>query len=224
VKQVIVNHLRGKETEVYTTGMKTASLRGPVLNGRKHCFPWTELAESPQNLLGSFLADVNADVRVQQIAGFHHSPLRFCGLSFSRSTAVRSKSSSKSANRSKAANHGSIFFSQDALTAWLFPDLNTRAVPTGVNLHIYLKYVQRRMKSQNDQRLLVSERAAAQEGPCRAEQALPLLQRSGLRQSTECLAVYPSRATTSIFWSLPFWSFTFSWPPSGATTCTFSLR
>src|SRR5580692_10720061 len=84
--------------------MKTASLSGLVLNGRKHCFPWTELAESPQNHLGSFLVDVNADVRVQQMPGFHHGPLRFCGLSFSHSAAVRSKSSSKSANRSNAAN------------------------------------------------------------------------------------------------------------------------
>lgn len=42
--------------------------------------------------------------------------------------------------------------------------------------------------------------------------------------STVCLAVYPSRAMTVYFTSLPFWSLTLSGPPSGATTSTFSLR
>lgn len=175
MKQVIVNHLRVKETEVYTAGMKTASLRRSVLNGRKHCFLWTELAESPQNHLGSFLADVNADVRVQHIPGFHHGPLRFCGLSFSRSAAVRSKSSGKSANRSNARTvvpsfsrkmissprrkiSTSSLFNLNCFgsrAAWPFPDLNSPYIPEVCTAP---HEIAKRPASP------VSERTAAQEG------------------------------------------------------------
>ena len=50
-----------------------------ISDDRKHSFSWTELPESAQNFLRSFLPDVDTDVRVQQIAGLHYSPSRFCG-------------------------------------------------------------------------------------------------------------------------------------------------
>ena len=189
MKQVIVNHLRVKETEVNTAGMNTAQLR-------------------------------------------------FCGLSLLRSGKSANRSNARtvvpsfsrkmiSSPRRKISTSSLLnLYCFGSRAAWLFPDLNTRAVrcahrrksPHIPEVCTTPHEIAKRPAS------LVSERTAAQGGPCRAEHALPPLQGSGLRQSTECLAVYPSRATTSIFWSLPFWSFTFNWPPSGATTCTFSLR
>ena len=92
----------------------------------------------------------------------------------SRTAAVSSKSSGKSANRSNARTvvpsfsrkmissprrkiSASSLFNLKCFgsrAAGLFPDLNTRAVRRVHRRKPYLKYVQRRMKSQNDQRLL----------------------------------------------------------------------
>ncbi|MFZ0320925.1 MAG: hypothetical protein WAL56_17490 [Candidatus Sulfotelmatobacter sp.] len=38
-----------------------------------------QFSKSQQNFFRPPLSNVNADIRVQQKAGFHHSPLRFCG-------------------------------------------------------------------------------------------------------------------------------------------------
>src|SRR5215469_2417865 len=100
---------RGKQIDEFTQPLKrrhwSVALRRsvkqfPVGNDRKHCFSGTQLPEPAQDLIRSLLTDVNADVRVQQIARLHHSPLRFCGRSFSRP--ATSKSSGKPASRSKA--------------------------------------------------------------------------------------------------------------------------
>jgi hypothetical protein len=175
------------------------------------------------------------------------SPLRLCGLSLLALGRGKVKSSGKSAIRSNARtavpsfsrkmissprrkiSNSSLFHLNcfGGRAAGLFPDLNTRAVRCvhrRKSPHIPEVCTTTPHEIAKRPASPLSERTAAQAGPCRAEHALLLLQRPGLRQSTECLAVYPSRATTSIFWSLPFWSFTFNWPPSGATTCTFSLR
>src|SRR5208337_594340 len=117
-----------------------------ISNHGKPCFSRTELAESAQHFLRSFLPDVNTDVRIQQIARLHHNPLRFCGRSFSRP--ISSRSSGKPASRSNARTmvpsfsrrtissprrkiSTSLLFSRNCFgsrTAWLFPDRNTLAV------------------------------------------------------------------------------------------------
>ena len=71
-----------------------------ISNDRKHRFSGAQLAESPQDFLRSFLADVNTNICVQQIAGLHQSPRRFCGRSLSRP--VSSRSSGSLASRSNA--------------------------------------------------------------------------------------------------------------------------
>src|ERR1700693_181224 len=76
-----------------------------IRDDRKRRFSRTQAAESPQDLLRPALPDVDADVRVQQVARLHHRPLRFCGRSFPRPAFPRpaiSKSSGRSASRSNA--------------------------------------------------------------------------------------------------------------------------
>src|SRR5580704_15772965 len=126
----------------------------------KRRFSRAKLAEAAQNFLRPSLANVDADICVQQIARLHYNPLRFCGLSFSRPGSARS--SGRSASRSKARTRVSGFsrktissplrkistssvFSRNCFgsrTAWLFPDLNTRAVPMHHLECIYMKYIQ----------------------------------------------------------------------------------
>src|SRR6266568_1949166 len=106
----------------------------------------SQLFKSAQQVLRSFLPDVNADVRVQKIARLHHNPLRFCGCSFSRPGI--SKSSGRPASNSNARTivplfsrstissprrkiSTSLLFSRNCFgnrNAWLFPDRNTFAV------------------------------------------------------------------------------------------------
>src|SRR5260370_39883470 len=116
---------------------------------RNHREPRLSRLQRPkpaQHLLRLFPPDVNANVRVQQEARVHHSPLRFCGLSFFRPVSL--KSAGNSASKSKAPAivparsrsttsspprelSTSLLFTRNALgsrTAWLFPDLNTFAV------------------------------------------------------------------------------------------------
>src|SRR6266849_5388971 len=115
-------------------------------NHREDCLSLLERAKPSQHLLRLFSPDVNANARVQQEARLHHSPLRFCGLSFSRPASV--KSSGNAASRSNARAivplrsrrtissprreiSTSLLFTRNAFgsrTAWLFPDLNTLAV------------------------------------------------------------------------------------------------
>jgi len=49
-------------------------------NYRKRRLSRTQLSESAQDFLWPFLADVNANLRIQQEARLPQSPLRFCGL------------------------------------------------------------------------------------------------------------------------------------------------
>src|SRR6267154_197764 len=67
---------------------------------REGGFSRTELLKPLQDFLRPFLPDVNTDVRIQQVASFHHSPLRFCGRYFSRPRIA--KSTGRSAKRSNA--------------------------------------------------------------------------------------------------------------------------
>src|SRR5438105_2160388 len=104
--------------------------------------------------------DVHADIGVQHESRLHQSPFRFCGLSFFRSP--RSKSSGRFARISKTRSIGlcfsfrtsssprrkissSLLFTRNSfgsLTAWLFPDLNTRAVAIFDSLpRIYAQYI-----------------------------------------------------------------------------------
>src|SRR5437879_12080720 len=55
-----------------------------ISNDRKHRFSGAELAESRQDFLRSFLADVSTNICVQQIAGLHQNLRRICGRSLSR--------------------------------------------------------------------------------------------------------------------------------------------
>src|SRR5713226_6029712 len=118
----------------------------PKRNHREHCLSLLQHAKSPQHLLRLFPPDINANVRVQQEARFHHSPLRFCGLSFFRAASVKSSGSAASKSNARAIDplrsrstissprreiSTSLLFTRNAFgsrTAWLFPDLNTFAV------------------------------------------------------------------------------------------------
>src|ERR1700731_39544 len=68
----------------------------PKRNHRKHRLSRLQSARPPKHLLRLFPPDVNANVRVQQEARLHHSPLRFCGLSFFRPASVTSAGSAAS--------------------------------------------------------------------------------------------------------------------------------
>src|SRR5205823_1138170 len=104
------------------------------------------LAESCGHFWRPVPSQIDADIGVEHIAGAHHKPLRRCGCGSLRFFANMSagKSASKSSTRTipPAFSRNTIssprrkistsalltrnFFGN--LTAWLFPDLNTRAV------------------------------------------------------------------------------------------------
>src|SRR5260370_3366539 len=118
---------------------------------------WSQFFKSAQQVLRSFLPDVNADVRIQKIARLHHHPLRLRGCSFPRPGI--SKSSGRPASKSNARTivplfsrstissprrkiSTSLLFSRNCFgsrNAWLFPDRNTFAVaifPTSMYIRI----------------------------------------------------------------------------------------
>src|SRR5437016_1345182 len=124
-------------------------------NHRERRLSLLERAKSPQHLLRFFSPDVNAGVRVQQEARLHHSPLRFCGLSFPRPASVKSAGNAASRSNARAITpwrsrrtissprreiSTSLLFTRNAFgsrTAWLFPDLNTFAVAIFTPLNVY---------------------------------------------------------------------------------------
>src|ERR1700674_4653900 len=104
------------------------------------------LAESRGHLWGPVLPQIDADIGVEHIAGAHHRPLRRCGCGslrfFGNMSAGNSASKSSTRTIPPAFSRNTIssprrkistsvlltrnFFG--SLTAWLFPDLNTRAI------------------------------------------------------------------------------------------------
>src|ERR1700674_4670168 len=104
------------------------------------------LAESRGHLWGPVLPQIDADIGVEHIAGAHHRPLRRCGCGslrfFGNMSAGNSASKSSTRTMPPAFSRNTIssprrkistselltrnFFG--SLTAWLFPDLNTRAM------------------------------------------------------------------------------------------------
>src|SRR6266853_3647850 len=109
-------------------------------------------AESRCHFRRPVLPQIDADIRVEHVAGAHHKPLRRCGCEslrfFGNMSAGNSASKSStriipptfsrntiSSPRLKISTSKLLtrnFFG--SLTAWLFPDLNTRAVSI-VHLH-----------------------------------------------------------------------------------------
>src|SRR5216684_5789535 len=118
----------------------------PKRNHRERRLSRFQRAKPPQHLLRLSPPDVNANVRIQQEARLHHSPLRFCGLSFPRLASLKSAGSAASKSNARAIVPArsrstissprrdistSLLFTRNAFgsrTAWLFPDLNTFAV------------------------------------------------------------------------------------------------
>src|SRR6266481_850609 len=104
------------------------------------------LAESCGHFWGPVLPQIDADIGVEHIAGAHHRPLRRCGCGslrfFGNMSAGNSASKSSTRTIPPAFSRSTIssprrkistselltrnFFG--SLTAWLFPDLNTRAM------------------------------------------------------------------------------------------------
>src|SRR5712691_11689316 len=104
------------------------------------------LAESCGHFWGPVLSQIDADIGVEHVAGAHHSPLRRCGCGslrlFGNMSAGNSASKSSTRTIPPAFSRNTIssprrkistselltrnFFG--SLTAWLFPDLNTRAM------------------------------------------------------------------------------------------------
>src|ERR1700733_12531957 len=113
------------------------------------------LAESRGHFRGPILPQIDAHIGVEHIAGAHQRPLRRCGWGSLRFFGNMSdgNSASKSSTRTipPAFSRNTIssprrkistselltrnFFG--SLTAWLFPDLNTRAVAIAGLLDIY---------------------------------------------------------------------------------------
>src|SRR5260370_599699 len=116
-------------------------------NPRQRAPPRLQRPKPAQHLPRLFPPDVNANVRVQQEARVHHSPLRFCGLSFFRPVSLKSAGNAASKSKARAIVPArsrstissprreistSLLFTRNALgsrTAWLFPHLNTFALP-----------------------------------------------------------------------------------------------
>src|ERR1700674_1789022 len=104
------------------------------------------LAESRGHLWGPVLPQIDADIGVEHIAGAHHRPLRRCGCGslrfFGNMSAGNSASKSSTRTIPPAFSRNTISSPRrkistselltrncfGSLTAWLFPDLNTRAM------------------------------------------------------------------------------------------------
>src|SRR5467141_3744041 len=104
------------------------------------------LAESRGHSWRPVLPQIDADIGVEHVAGAHHRPLRRCGCEslrfFGNMSAGNSASKSSTRTIPPAFSRNTIssprrkistsalltrnFFG--SLTAWLFPDLNTRAM------------------------------------------------------------------------------------------------
>src|ERR1700730_10605977 len=103
-------------------------------------------AESRGHFCRPVLPQIDADIGVEHVAGAHHRPLRRCGRGslrfFGNMSAGNSANKSSTRTIPPAFSRNTIssprrkistselltrnFFG--SLTAWLFPDLNTRAV------------------------------------------------------------------------------------------------
>src|SRR5438034_11815349 len=67
-------------------------------------------AESLQHRVRLFSTDVDANIRVQQEARLHNSPLRFCGLSFFRPGSVKSAGNAASKSNARAWGGWQAFY------------------------------------------------------------------------------------------------------------------
>src|ERR1700687_2713710 len=133
-------------------------------NHRYNGVAMLHLAESRGHFWGPVLPQIDADIGVEHIAGAHQRPLRRCGWGSLRFFGNMSdgNSASKSSTRTipPAFSRNTIssprrkistselltrnFFG--SLTAWLFPDLNTRAMAM-ICLPIYIQrciYIRKR--------------------------------------------------------------------------------
>src|ERR1700680_4261188 len=116
------------------------------------------LAESRGHFWRPVLPQMDADIGVEHIAGAHQRPLRRCGCGSLRFFGNMSagNSASKSSTRTIPPGFSRNMISSPrrkistselltlnffgSLTAWLFPDLNTRAVTMFRRLGMYIHY------------------------------------------------------------------------------------
>src|SRR5580704_11302856 len=115
----------------------------PVGHDRNHRFTWWQSSEVSNHILRPPLAQIYAGIRVEQIACCHQSPLRRWGfrLSFteesigssariSRTRSIVPFFSLKTISSPRREISSSLLLTRNFFgnrTAWLFPDLNTRA-------------------------------------------------------------------------------------------------